>query len=93
VDRLTAVVAKMRAGPLDEEIRAAEARVALANAQQERAKSSFDRLDTLFRQEAGSVSREDIDRAVEELKVAEETVKVRQKNCNCSPTPRRVPRT
>ena len=78
VDRLTAVVAKMRAGPLDEEIRAAEARVALANAQQERAKSSFDRLDTLFRQEAGSVSREDIDRAVEELKVAEETVKVRQ---------------
>ena len=38
VDRLSAIVTKLKAGPLPEEVRASESRVALAQAQQDRAK-------------------------------------------------------
>lgn len=78
VDRLSAITKKLRAGPLPEEVRASEARVALARAQQERAKTSYERVVALFRRESGTVSREDVDRATEELRVAEENLKVRQ---------------
>ena len=78
VDRLSAIVTKLKAGPLPEEVRASESRVALAPAQQERAKTSYDRVVLPFKRETGTVSREDVDRATEELRVAEENLKVRQ---------------
>ena len=78
IDRLSAIVTKLKAGPLPEEVRASESRVALARAQQERAKTSYDRVVLLFKRETGTVSREDVDRATEELRITEETLKVRQ---------------
>ena len=41
-------------------------------------RSSYDRIVSLFKRETGTVSREDVDRATEELRVAEENLKVRQ---------------
>jgi multidrug resistance efflux pump len=90
VDRLAAVLKKMRAGPLAAEIKAGEARVELARAQLERGQASYNRMVALFRKETGTVSREDVDRATEELKVAEANHKVRQEEQDLlvSATPR-----
>lgn len=78
VDGLTATVAKLVAGPRPEEIAAAASRLELAQAQQDRAARSNDRLQALFKRDPTNVSREDLDRAVEELKVAEANLRVRQ---------------
>ena len=77
VDRLTAQVAKLVAGPRAEEIAAAKARLDLALAQLERAKSSYRRVSALFAREIGAVTREDVDRVTEELKIAEANRQVR----------------
>jgi multidrug resistance efflux pump len=76
-ERLQAVMAKLRAGPLEEEIKAAEARKDVAEAQLERARSAYDRVLSLFRDETGSVSRDEMEEATELLRVAEENVEVR----------------
>lgn len=78
VDRLSATAQKMENGPLPAEIRAGEARVEWARAQWDRAKSTYDRTAAVFRREQGTVSREDVDRATEELRVSEGNLKVRQ---------------
>jgi multidrug resistance efflux pump len=78
VDRLSATVAKLVAGPRPEEIAAARSRLTLAKAQIERAKRSFDRLQALYNQDPGSISREELDRAIEDYKVAEATQRVRE---------------
>jgi multidrug resistance efflux pump len=78
VDRLTAVLKKLKDGPRPEELQAAKARVELSIAQAERAKRTFDRVETLFSQSSGAVNREDMDRATEELKVAEKNKEVRE---------------
>lgn len=78
VDGLTATVAKLVAGPRSEEIAAASSRLELARAQLDRANRSNDRLQGLFKRDPNNVSREDLDRAIEEMKVAEANVHVRQ---------------
>ena len=78
VDGLTATVDKLVAGPRAEEIAAATSRVELARAQLDRANRSNERLQTLYKRDATSVSREDLDRGVEEMKVAEASFRVRQ---------------
>ncbi len=78
VDGLTATVAKLVAGPRAEEIAAANSRLQLANAQLDRTNRSNDRLQGLYKRDPNSVSREDLDRAVEEMKVAEANVRVRE---------------
>ncbi len=78
VDGLTATVAKLVSGPRAEEIAAATSRLELAKAQLDRAAQSNERLQSLYKRDATSVSREDLDRGVEELKVAEANHRVRQ---------------
>lgn len=78
VDRLKATVAKLVAGPRPEEIAAARSRLTLATAQLERARRSYDRLHTLFTSDPGSISREELDRAIEDYQVAEANQRVRE---------------
>lgn len=78
VDRLKATVAKLVAGPRPEEIAAARSRLTLAKAQIERAKRSYDRLQALYASDPASISREELDRAIEDYKVAEATQRVRE---------------
>lgn len=78
VDGLTATLAKLIAGPREEEIAAANSRLELSKAQLDRAHRSNDRLQSLYKRDPNSVSREDLDRAIEEMKVAEATQRVRQ---------------
>lgn len=65
-------------GPRAREINAARARRDLAVAQVERAKLTYARLQDLFAQETGSVSRDEVDRSIEEVKVTEQTQRVRE---------------
>lgn len=78
VDGLTAALAQLRNGPREEEIEAGRARLSLAGAQQERAQRTYDRVSQLFATETGTVTREAVDRATEEIRVAEQMVKVRE---------------
>ena len=78
VDRLTAMLKILRDGPRPEEINAAAARRDLAVAQLERAQRSYNRVAMLFAADGGAVTREEIDRAMEEVKVAEQTQQVRE---------------
>lgn len=78
VDRLAAKHKVLVDGPRIEEINAARARRDLAIAQVERAKLTYDRLKELFAQESGSVSRDEVDRSTEEVKVTEQTQRVRE---------------
>jgi multidrug resistance efflux pump len=78
VDRLTEKLNALVVGPRPEEIEAARARLALADAQRERAQLSFDRINSLFTQNVSAVTRQEFDRATEELHVAEATQQVRQ---------------
>jgi HlyD family secretion protein len=78
VTRLMAKVEMLQNGPREEEIGAAKARLTLAAAQLERATLSYNRITTLFAKEMGTVTREDVDRATEELKVAEAAKQVRE---------------
>jgi multidrug resistance efflux pump len=78
VDRLTAKVKRLVDGPREEEINAAEARVTLAVAQLELATRNYQRTSSLFARETGAVSREDVDKATEELKVTQANKLVRE---------------
>ncbi len=78
VDQWTATVAKLVSGPRPEEIAAAQSRLTLAGAQLDRARRSYDRLQGLFNRDPSSISREELDRAVEDFKVAESTQRVRE---------------
>jgi multidrug resistance efflux pump len=77
-ERLAAKLKILVDGPREEEINAARARLDLAVAQVERAMLSYDRLMELFVKESGSVTREEIDRSTEEVKVSKETQRVRE---------------
>jgi multidrug resistance efflux pump len=78
VERLTAKHKMLVDGPRVEEINAARARRDLAIAQVERAKLTYARLIDLFNQETGSVSRDEVDRSTEEVKVTEQNQRVRE---------------
>ncbi|HUP78994.1 MAG TPA: efflux RND transporter periplasmic adaptor subunit [Pirellula sp.] len=78
VNRLTAMVAKLVAGPREEEVAAARARLTLSMAQRDRAKRSYERIQALYSRDATSVSREELDRVLEDSQVAEATHQVRQ---------------
>ena len=78
VNRLTATVAKLVAGPREEEVAAARARLTLSKAQRDRAKRSYERIQALYSRDATSVSREELDRVLEDSQVAEATHQVRQ---------------
>lgn len=78
VERLAAKHKMLVDGPRAEEINAARARRDLAIAQVERAKLTYARLKDLFAQETGSVSRDEVDRSTEEVKVTEQTQRVRE---------------
>jgi HlyD family secretion protein len=77
VNRLTATVAKLAAGPRKEEISAARSRLTLAKAQFDRAKRTYDRIQGLYSRDSTSVSREELDRALEDWQVAEAMHQVR----------------
>jgi multidrug resistance efflux pump len=77
VERLAAKHKMLVDGPRVEEINAARARRDLAIAQVERAKLTYARLKDLFAQETGSVSRDEVDRSTEEVKVTEQNQRVR----------------
>lgn len=77
VDRLKAKVALLIAGPRAEEIESARALVELAEAQADRAKKTHGRLMELINRDARTVTREDMDRATEDLRVAESMILAR----------------
>ncbi|HPA48448.1 MAG TPA: efflux RND transporter periplasmic adaptor subunit [bacterium] len=74
-DQLAARLQKLEVGPRKQEIAAAQARLDLANAQLELAELNYKRVETLLKQQ--TVSREDMDKAETERKVARATVQVR----------------
>jgi multidrug resistance efflux pump len=78
VERLAAKHKMLVDGPRVEEINAARARRDLAIAQVERARLTYARLKDLFAQETGSVSRDEVDRSTEEVKVTEQNQRVRE---------------
>lgn len=78
VERLTQKLKALVEGPRLEEIEAARGRVQLAAAQHERATRSYERVADLFAKETRAVSREDMDRATEDVKVAEAALAVRK---------------
>ncbi len=78
VERLVAKHKMLVDGPRVGEINAARARRDLAIAQVERAKLTYARLKDLFAQETGSVSRDEVDRSTEEVKVTEQNQRVRE---------------
>jgi multidrug resistance efflux pump len=78
VDQLRAHYDKLMAGPREEEIAAGVARRQLAQAQLVRAQSTYQSVRDLFVAEQGAVSRDDLDRATEDLKVAESALEVRK---------------
>lgn len=77
-DRLRLKLKALVDGPRPEEIEAARGRLELAEAQFKRARQTYDRTADLFARETGAVTREDMDRATEELKVTESARAVRR---------------
>jgi multidrug resistance efflux pump len=78
VNRLSSKVERLVNGPREEEISAAKLRLVLANAQLERATLSYNRVVSLSARELVAVAREDVDRATEDLRVAESGKQVRE---------------
>lgn len=78
VDRLGQKLKALIDGPRLEEKEAARGRLQLAAAQLERARRSYDRTADLFQKETRAVTREDMDRATEELKTTEASRAVRE---------------
>ena len=74
-DRLAAVLNKLRTGPRKQEIAAAESNVNLAQAQLDWAQTNFNRTKPLF--ESHAASELEMNKAIEDLKVAKATVSVR----------------
>lgn len=75
-DRIAAWLAELVAGPRKQEIDAAEAQVRLADAQLQLAQRRFDRAEQVFSR--GALTQEEFDEAATELRVARETLAVRQ---------------
>lgn len=73
-NRLSSKVERLVNGPREEEMGAARSRLSLADAQLERATLSYNRITNLL----AVVSREEVDRAAEELLVAEAAKQVRE---------------
>ena len=78
VNRLNSKVERLVNGPREEEIGAASSRLRLAAAQLDRTTLSYHRITTLFAKELAVVTREDLDRATEDLQVAEAAKQVRE---------------
>jgi HlyD family secretion protein len=78
VERLAARLKELENGPRQQELHAAEAQVTLAEAQLVRAQRNYERISKLFATEKGAATRDAMDRATEELHVAEATKRVRQ---------------
>lgn len=76
-NRLRAKVARLEKGARPEEIAAAQSRLELAEAQLVRAKANYKRNADLFAKESAAVTRETMDRATEELAIAEKNREVR----------------
>jgi HlyD family secretion protein len=74
--QLAAVLKKLEKGPREQEIRSAEASLQQADALLKLAQEKKGRMDALIAKNAGT--REDLDQANSELKVAQTTQKVRQ---------------
>jgi HlyD family secretion protein len=71
VERLQQKLNALLAGPRPEEIEAARARVRLAQAQQDLARNTYERYASLYDREKGVVTRESLDRSIEELRAAQ----------------------
>ncbi|MEQ8788294.1 MAG: efflux RND transporter periplasmic adaptor subunit [Pirellulaceae bacterium] len=78
VNRLAARLKELENGPRQQEIKAAEAQVTLAEAQLVRAQRNYERIAKLFAAEKGAATRDAMDRVTEELRVAEATKRVRE---------------
>lgn len=78
VERLGQKLKALEDGPRLEEKEAARNRLRLAEAQLERAQRSHDRIADLFIRETKAVTRDDMDRATEEVKVTEANRAVRE---------------
>ncbi len=78
MDRLSSKVEMLVAGARPEEIETARAWLTLAEAQAERAKKTHARAMDLFNRDARTITREDVDKAIEDLHVAESTIQARQ---------------
>ncbi len=78
VEGLTAKHKILVDGPREEEINAARARRDLAVAQVERAQRTYNRIAELFAKESGTVTREEVDRSTEEVKVTMDNQRVRE---------------
>jgi multidrug resistance efflux pump len=77
VERLNQKLQSLIEGPRPEEREAARARVRLAQAQLDLAKTTYERNTTLYERGKGTVSRETLDRASEDLKSAQANKEVR----------------
>ena len=78
MDRLSSKVEMLVAGARPEEIETARAWLTLAEAQADRAKKTHARAMDLFNRDARTITREDVDKAIEDLHVAESTIQARQ---------------
>jgi len=75
-DQALAALQKLTNGPRPQEITAAEAELALAIAERKLARTTYQRVETLFGKQAADQS--DLDAAATKVSVAEETVEARQ---------------
>ncbi|MGE3777808.1 MAG: HlyD family secretion protein [Pirellulaceae bacterium] len=78
VERIRQKLNALIAGPREEEIEAARARVRLAQAQLDLAESTNNRNVALVERDPGAVSRDTLDRSIEDLRVAKANLDVRQ---------------
>lgn len=78
VERIEQKVKALVEGPRPEEKEAARARVRLSQAQLDLAKTTYERNRALFEQARGAVTREALDRSLEDLKVAQAGLEVRE---------------
>jgi multidrug resistance efflux pump len=78
VDQLAARSRELENGPRQQEIKAGQSQLKLAEAQLERAQLNYNRIAALFASEKGAATRDAMDRATEELRVAEAAKSVRE---------------
>jgi multidrug resistance efflux pump len=71
-------VQRMERPPRDEEVKAAKSEIALANAQLEQAEATHRRLKEVTQRQTGAVSKDELDRALENVLVTRATVEVRE---------------
>ncbi len=76
LERLQATLSKLKAGPREQEIAVAQARVDLAGAQLERANLTLQRVEKAFT--GNAAARDELDRAVADVKAHEAAVQVQR---------------